>query len=68
MIIVRRSIGFGAIVLSALGLLLCLAGIVGVWMVKGCVEAVGNAVFAAADDSLGVREREDGSGEKGVGQ
>ena len=53
MTILRRSIGLGIILLSAFGLLLCLAGIVGVWMVKSRVEAVGKAVFTAADDSLG---------------
>ncbi len=52
MIIFTRSIGLGVILLSVLGLLLCLAGIVGVWIVKSRVKAIGNAAFSAADDSL----------------
>jgi phage shock protein A len=52
MTITRFSIGSGTVLLSILGLLLCLAGIVGVWMVKERVEAVGNAICAAADESL----------------
>jgi predicted nucleic acid-binding Zn-ribbon protein len=47
-----RSIGLGTILLSVLGLLICVAGIVGVSMVKSRVEAIGTAVFSAADDSL----------------
>lgn len=53
MIIFTRVIGLGTVLLSVLGLLLCLAGIVGVWMVKSRVKAIGNAAFSAADDSLG---------------
>jgi chromosome segregation ATPase len=52
MIILRRSAGLGILLLSTLGLLLCFAGIVGVWVVKDRVEAIGNAVFSAADESL----------------
>jgi chromosome segregation ATPase len=50
--IVRRSFGVATLLLSILGLTVCLAGIVGVWMVKSRVEAVGEAVLGAADDSL----------------
>jgi hypothetical protein len=44
--------GGGTLLLSMVGLLLCLAGVAGVWMLRGRVEAVGNAVFSAADESL----------------
>jgi hypothetical protein len=52
MAILRRSIGLGTILLSAFGLLLCLTGIIGVWMGKSRVDAVGTAVFGTADDAL----------------
>ncbi len=52
MAILRRSIGLGTILLSAFGLLLCLAGIIGVWMGKSRVDTVGTAVFGTADDAL----------------
>ncbi len=52
MVVLKKSIGFGVVVCSVVGLLLCLAGIVGVWMVKSRVKAIGNAAFSAADDSL----------------
>ena len=52
MILFRRSIGLGTILLSVLGLLLCLSGIVGVWIVKSRVAAVCTAAFSAADESL----------------
>jgi hypothetical protein len=38
MAIARRSLGFGTLLLSVLGLTICLAVIVGVWMVKARVE------------------------------
>ena len=50
--ILRRSLGVGTLLLSVLGLILCLAGIVGIWIVKSRVEAVGEAVLGAAEDSL----------------
>ncbi len=49
---VRLSVGGGAMLLSLLGLLVCIAGVCGVWMLKGRVEAVSQAVFGAADKSL----------------
>ena len=52
MIIFTRLLGLGTVLLSVVALLLCLAGIVGVWMVKSRVKAIGNAAFSAADDSL----------------
>jgi len=52
MTIVRFSFGGGTLLLSTIGLLLCVAGIVGVWMVRGRVEAIGNSIFVAADESL----------------
>jgi hypothetical protein len=50
--IFRRSIGLGSLLLAILGLLLCIGGIIGVWMIGARVEAVGDAVLSAADDSL----------------
>jgi septation ring formation regulator EzrA len=52
MTIFRRSTGLGILLLSILGLLLCVAGITGVWMVKDRVEAFENAAFSAADEAL----------------
>ncbi len=52
MTIFTSVIGLGTIVLSLLGLLLCLAGIVGVGMVTRRVEAVRKAAFAAADEAF----------------
>jgi hypothetical protein len=52
MTIIRFSIGGVTLLLSIVGLLACIAGIVGVWMVAGRVETVGNAVFSTADESL----------------
>ena len=52
MTIARRSLGFGTLLLSILGLTVCLVGIVGVWMVKSRVEAVSDAALEAADQSL----------------
>jgi len=52
MTIARRSLGFGALLLSILGLTVCLVVIVGVWMVKSRVEAVSDAALEAADQSL----------------
>jgi uncharacterized protein YhaN len=53
MIIFTRLIGLGTILLSVVGLLLCLAAIIGVSRVKSRVKAIGDAAFSAADDSLG---------------
>ena len=50
--IVRRSLGVGTLLLSVLGLIFCLAGIIGIGMAKNQVEAVGEVVLEAADDSL----------------
>ena len=52
MTIVRRSLGLGTLLLSILGLTVCLVVIVGVWMVKSRVEAVSDAALEAADQSL----------------
>ena len=52
MTIFTSAIGIGAILLSILGLVLCLAGIVGVWMVKSRIEAVGKAAFVAANEAF----------------
>jgi len=53
MAIVRKSIGLGTLLFAVLGLLLCVGGIVGVWMGKNRVDAIGTAVFGAADDAFG---------------
>ncbi len=52
MTIAQRSVGLGTLLLSILGLAVCIAVIVGVWMVKSRVEDVSNAAFEAADKSL----------------
>ena len=52
MAIARRSLGLGTVLLSILGLTVCLAVIVGVWMVKARVETVTNAALEAADRTL----------------
>ena len=52
MTILKRSIGFGTSLLAVLGLLLCVGGIIGVWLGKSRVDAVGTAVFGATDDAL----------------
>jgi chromosome segregation ATPase len=52
MAIARRSLGLGTLLLSILGLTVCLAVIVGVWMVKSRVDAVSDAALEAADRSL----------------
>ena len=52
MTIARRSLGFGTLLLSILGLTVCLVMIVGVWMVKSRVEAVSDAALETADQSL----------------
>jgi chromosome segregation ATPase len=53
MTIVRRWAGRGTLLLAALGLLLCIAGIITVWVGKSRVDAVGTAVFGTADEALG---------------
>jgi hypothetical protein len=61
-----------SLVLSVLALLACLAGAVGVWVVKGRADRVVTAVFTAADDAFEfmdsrlalVRERVDSSREQ----
>lgn len=52
MSMLRFSVGGGTLVLSVVGLLVCLAGMVGVWLLRGRVEAVVNGIFSAADKSL----------------
>ena len=46
------SIGLAAILFSILGLLLCIGGIIALWMAKERVEAVGKAAFVAADEAF----------------
>ena len=50
--ILRISAGGGTLALSIAGMLICLAGIAVVWVLKGRVEAISNAVFSATDESL----------------
>lgn len=52
MAIARRTLGIGTLLLSILGLTVCLAVIVGVWMVKARVQAVSDASLDAADRTL----------------
>jgi septation ring formation regulator EzrA len=49
---IRRTAGLGIILLASAMMILCLAGIVGVWLVKGRVDAIGDGIFKAADNSL----------------
>ena len=49
--------GWGMMLLAAAGLMLCLAGIVGVWVAKGHVDAIGEKLFEAADDSLAFMDK-----------
>ena len=49
---IRRSAGLGIILLASAMMILCLAGIVGIWLVKCRVDAMGNCIFKAADNSL----------------
>ena len=51
--IVRRLTGHGTLLLAVLGLLLCIGGVVGVWVGKSRVDPVGAAVFGTADEVLG---------------
>ena len=50
---VRRLAGHGTLLLATLGLFLCIGGIVGAWVGKSRVDAVGTAMFETADDALG---------------
>ena len=52
MAILKWLIGPGTVLIAVLGLLLCVGGIIGVWVGKSHVDAVGNAVFGMADDGL----------------
>ena len=52
MAIARRSLGLGTLLLSILGITVCLAVIVAVWGVKSRVEVVSDAALEAADQSL----------------
>ena len=54
MTILRRSIGLVTFLLSVLGLLLCMASIIGVWAGKGRVDAVGAALSGAAEAGFGL--------------
>lgn len=49
---IRRSAGLGIILLASVMLILCLAGIVVVWLAKSHVDAIGDGIFKAADNSL----------------
>jgi hypothetical protein len=48
----RRSAGLGIILLASVMLVLCLAGIVGVWFAKSRVDTIGVGIFKAAGSSL----------------
>src|SRR5687768_3630437 len=52
MSIIRRSAGLGILLLSVVGLILCTAGIAGVWMGKSRLDHVVEAVFGTADDAF----------------
>ncbi len=50
--VLRRSAGAGVIFIASVVLILCLAGIIGVWSTKSRMDALGDKVFEAAEDSL----------------
>ena len=52
MTLLRRSAGLGAVLLSILGLLLCLAGVAGVWTARGRADRLVAASFDTADDAF----------------
>jgi chromosome segregation ATPase len=52
MAILRKSIGFGFVLLAILGLILCVGGIIGIWLGQGRVDAVNAAVFDTAEEAL----------------
>lgn len=54
MSILRAWIGRATVLFSAVGFLICAAGVVGVWLLRARVEAIDHAVFSAAQRSLGV--------------
>lgn len=55
--IMRRSAGLGIILVASAGLMLCLAGIVGVWVAKSHVDALGEKLFEVAEDSLAFMDK-----------
>lgn len=50
--VIRRSAGLGVLLVASVVLIICLAGIVGVWIVKSHVDVLGDRVFEAAEDSI----------------
>ena len=50
--VIRRSAGSGVILLASVVLILCFAGIIGVWNTKSRIDVLGDKVFEAAEDSL----------------
>ena len=49
---IRRSTGLVIILLASVMLILCLAGIFGVWLTKSRVDVIGDGLCKAADNSL----------------
>ncbi len=52
MTVVRRSAGLGTLLLSVLGLLLCVAGTFTLWAGKSGLDRIGVALFGATDEAL----------------
>jgi hypothetical protein len=52
MTVFRLCIGGGALLLSMAGLLVCIAGVLVVWMLKSRIDVVGRALFEAADEAV----------------
>jgi hypothetical protein len=50
--VIRRSAGSGIILLASVVLVLCFAGIIGVWAARSRMDVLGDKVFEAATDSL----------------
>ena len=53
MSILFRAAGMLGVAMSIIGLLFCVAGTLGVWLIKRRVDAATSAVFIAADDACG---------------
>ena len=50
--VIRRSAGSVVIFLASVVFVLCFAGIIGAWITKSRMDAIGDKVFEAANDSL----------------
>ncbi len=56
MSIIRRAVGIAAVAFSVVGLILCIASIMGLCIGKNRIETIVTALFTTADDAFGVME------------